>query len=189
MKWRTATGGHKLSTRGCQPPSAENICSPLGCHVSWGLICYRPRGRQGLISECLHGALGPHREPAPVQHLAPGDRNRCCVRTHHRRRSGGKRNSNENVSVGEVHADRAQLVPVQSGSGGPAAPGDLRPGGCQPLPGGPVAVRPRRLQTDPVHSAHLGGSLRVHTHGSLRGQVLLTQLISPSPCHRTVSFG
>lgn len=72
------------------------------------------------------------------------------------------------MSVGEVHADGAQLVPVQSGSGRPAASGDLRPGGCQPVPGGPVALRPRRVQTDPVHSAHLGGSLRVHAHCSLR---------------------
>lgn len=75
------------------------------------------------------------------------------------------------MSDGEVHADGAQLVPVQSGSGGRAAAGHLRPGGREPLPGGRVAVRPRGVQVDPVHPAHLGGSLRVHPHCALRGPV------------------
>lgn len=105
---------------------------------------------------------------APVPYLAPWHRDRCCLRDHHFRGSGGECHVNEDVSDGEVHAHGAQLVPIQPGSGGRAAAADLRPGGRQPVPGGRVAVWPRWMQTDPVHPAQLGGSLRVHPHCSLR---------------------
>lgn len=117
--------------------------------------------------------MGIHGRSAPVQHLAPRHRHRSHLRGHHRGGSGGERVSDEDVSDGEVHAHRAQPVPVQPGSGRRAAAADLRPGGRQPLPGGRVALWPRRVQTDPVYPAHLGGGLRVHAHRSLRRPVLL----------------
>ena len=113
-------------------------------------------------------------EPPRLQHLAARGRHRGGVRGHHRGGSGGERDSDEDVSVGEVHADGAQLVPVQSGSGGRAAAADVRAGGRLPLPGGRVALRPRWMQTDPVHSAHVGGGVGVHAHGSVRRPVLAT---------------
>lgn len=109
---------------------------------------------------------------AAIQHLAARHRYRRSLRCHHLRGSGGERVSDEDVSVGQVHAHRAQLVPLQPGSGRRAAPADLRPGGRQPLPGRRVALWPRWLQIDPVHSADLGGGVRVHSDRSLRRSVI-----------------
>lgn len=119
-------------------------------------------------SECFRCNDGLQSGAAPVQHLASWHRSRCYLWDHHRRGSGWKCHFNEDVLVGEVHADRAQPVPVQPGSGRPAAAGHLRSGGRQSLPGGRVALWPRGMQDDPVHPAHLGGGVRVHPHCPVR---------------------
>lgn len=163
------TRGHKVRHQDA-PDSTRPVLCPrtVCCYVSGGFSPYKSREQQRFGFECFPSVLGLHGRAGPVRRLAPRHRDRRCLRTHHCRGSGGKCHSDEDLSVGEVHAHRAKPVPVQSGSGGPAAAGDLRAGGRQPLPGGRVAVRPRRMQTDPVHPAHLGGRLRVHPHRSLR---------------------
>lgn len=101
------------------------------CYVSGGFVHLGLAGglRAGA-SQRLRGGLG-----AAVQHLAARHRHRRHLRCHHRRGPGGERVPDEDVSGGQVHAHRAQLVPLQPRSGGRAAPADLRPGGRQPLSG------------------------------------------------------
>lgn len=138
------------------------------CNVSGGFIHYgHGRGPGVRASQCLCSGLG-----AAIQHLAARHRHRRRLRCHHLCGSGGERVPDEDVSVGQVHAHRAKLVSHQLGSGGRAAPRDLRPGGRQPLPGGRVALWPRWLQVDPVHSAHLGGGVRVHSDRTVRRPVI-----------------
>lgn len=103
----------------------------------------------------LQRALGAPR-------LAPGDRDRRALWAPHRGGCRRERDSDEDLPAGQVHAHRAQLVPVQPGHGRRAAAAHLRAGGRQPLPGGRVAVRAGRMQTDPLHPADVCGSVCVH---------------------------
>lgn len=148
----------------------------MGCYVSGGSGGFTRGRRRRVSSQWLQRGLGSRPGAAPVHHLDPRRRHRRGLRAHHHRGSGGERDFDEDVSAGEVDAHGAQLVPVQPGSGGPAAAGHVRPGGRQPVPAGRVDVRPARLQADPFHPAQLGGGVRVHPDCALRGPV-------PQLCH------